>query len=123
MPFCRPEPLTSTIDSDGKPSSSSSMRIGSNASWRTNASTFFISLLAPPRVCCGLNASAPLRMAPALVLHPPAYPALPLGDLALELGLGPQPLGVLAGAMGLLDARRDLLGRLGVALVFVGRPL
>jgi hypothetical protein len=40
------------IDSDGKPSSSSSMRIGSNASWRTNASTFFISLLAPSRVRC-----------------------------------------------------------------------
>src|SRR5688500_4006054 len=42
MPFWRPEPLTSIIDSEGKPSASSSMRIGSNASCRTNASTFFM---------------------------------------------------------------------------------
>src|SRR5215217_330447 len=43
MPFWRPEPFTSMIDSDGKPSVSRSMRIGSNASCRTNASTFFMS--------------------------------------------------------------------------------
>src|SRR5215210_7891327 len=41
MPFWRPDPLTSEIDSDGKPSWSSSLRIGSNASCRMNASTFF----------------------------------------------------------------------------------
>src|SRR5215217_3166263 len=42
MPRWRPDPLTSEIDSDGKPSRSRSLRIGSNASWRMNASTFFI---------------------------------------------------------------------------------
>jgi hypothetical protein len=30
------------IDRDGKPLSSSSARIGSNASWRMNASIFFL---------------------------------------------------------------------------------
>jgi len=41
MPFCRPEPLTSEMLSEGKPLLNSSMRIGSNASCRMNASTFF----------------------------------------------------------------------------------
>src|SRR5215218_3526029 len=38
------------IDSEGKPSASSSMRIGSNASCRTNASTFFIVSGPPSRM-------------------------------------------------------------------------
>src|SRR5215213_5729258 len=42
MPFWRPEPLTSEIESDGKPSASRSLRIGSKASCRMNASTFFM---------------------------------------------------------------------------------
>src|SRR4051794_31785560 len=42
MPRWRPEPLTSEIVSDGKPSCSRSLRIGSTASCRMNASTFFI---------------------------------------------------------------------------------
>src|SRR5215218_1198072 len=42
MPFWRPEPLASMIDRDGNPLSSSSVRIGSNASWRMYASIFFI---------------------------------------------------------------------------------
>src|SRR5215218_7694970 len=42
MPFWRPEPLTSAIERDGNPFSSSSVRIGSNASCRMNASIFFI---------------------------------------------------------------------------------
>ena len=36
-PFCRPDPFTSLIDRDGNPLSSSSDRIGSNASWRMYA--------------------------------------------------------------------------------------
>src|SRR3954454_11683650 len=42
MPFWRPEPLASMIDRDGNPLSSNSARIGSNASWRMNASIFFM---------------------------------------------------------------------------------
>src|SRR5262245_49064511 len=42
MPFWRPEPLASRIDRDGNPLSSNSVRIGSNASWRMYASTFFM---------------------------------------------------------------------------------
>src|SRR4051794_6050165 len=41
MPFWRPLPLTSVTESDGNPKSSSSFRMGSNDSWRMNASTFF----------------------------------------------------------------------------------
>src|SRR5829696_10411558 len=41
-PFWRPDPLTSEIDSEGKPSVSSSPRIGSKASWRMYASIFFM---------------------------------------------------------------------------------
>ena len=47
MPFWRPDPLTSMMESEGKPSASSSMRIGSNASCRMNASTFFM-MRGPP---------------------------------------------------------------------------
>src|SRR3954451_19564606 len=42
MPFWRPEPFASMIDREGKPLSSNSARIGSNASWRMNASIFFM---------------------------------------------------------------------------------
>src|SRR3954452_15901815 len=41
-PFWRPDPFTSPIDREGNPLSSSSVRIGSNASWRMNASIFFM---------------------------------------------------------------------------------
>src|SRR5215207_583666 len=121
MPFCRPEPLTSTIDRDGKPRSSSSMRIGSNASWRTNASTFFIALLAPPRSRCVPNATAPGpgRKRDSVVLALGEL-SLARGDLAVVLGLGPHALRDLPRAMGVLDRLADLLGRLGVALVLLG---
>src|SRR4051794_33219153 len=42
MPFCLPDPRYCPIERLGKPFSSSSIRIGSNASWRVNASIFFI---------------------------------------------------------------------------------
>src|SRR4051794_22514859 len=41
-PFWRPEPLASMIDREGNPLSSNSVLIGSNASWRMNASIFFM---------------------------------------------------------------------------------
>ena len=47
MPFWRPEPLTSPIDREGNPLSSSSVLIGSNASWRMYASIFFILITSP----------------------------------------------------------------------------
>src|SRR4051794_12626071 len=50
MPFWRPDPFASMIDRDGNPLSSSSVRIGSNASWRMNASIFFIR----PALLCGV---------------------------------------------------------------------
>src|SRR6186997_2920642 len=56
MPFWRPEPLYSAIERLGNPLSSSSPRISSNASWRMNASIFFISL-----VLLGFALSRPCR--------------------------------------------------------------
>ena len=59
MPFWRPDPLTSLIDRDGNPLSSSSGRIGSNASWRMNASIFFICVTSSlERRLCRAAASA-----------------------------------------------------------------
>ena len=42
IPLWRPEPLTSLTDSEGNPSTSSSARIGSKASWRMYAITIFM---------------------------------------------------------------------------------
>src|SRR5829696_10526870 len=50
MPFWRPDPFASMIDREGNPLSSSSVRIGSNASWRMNASIFFMR----PTLLCGV---------------------------------------------------------------------
>ena len=44
-------------------------------------------------------------------------------DLAIDTRGGAQPLGLLAGAVGLLDALADLVGDVGVTFVLVGRGL
>src|SRR5438552_1183899 len=46
MPFWRPDPFTSVMESEGNPSSRSSERMGSNASCRMYATTIF--MRAPP---------------------------------------------------------------------------
>src|SRR6186997_1622710 len=120
MPFWRPEPLASMIDRDGKPLSSSSLLIGSNASWRMYASIFFMrsSLLGlaghrgadrRPRGRRGRRGAAELRTGRVLglgyeLLRIPVHPVL--GDVetgVLFLRRHPQ-------ADRLLDQEEDRVG-------------
>src|SRR5918992_916259 len=83
MPFWRPDPLTSEIDRDGNPSSSSSMRIGSNASWRVKASIFFMAS-GPRRL--GAHRADARRLRARWGQRRPGHPRLvePAGELRLR---------------------------------------